>query len=115
RFRVLGKVPPWVEHVVLADVSDPASAFPFLEVFLQEASALWREGQDGERRSGFWSQRTAGGTPAHLTARAVRMGSLELLTIASSEDDYRDHQLLAQRGRESSLALEQLRKEIQKK
>jgi signal transduction histidine kinase len=115
RFRPLGKTPAWVDRVQEADLTDPASAFPFLESFLDEAKGVWEADRDGYQRSGFWTQPVPDAAPLHLTAGAVRSGKLNLLTIAWSEDAYRDHQLLAQRGRESSLALEKLRKEVEMK
>jgi signal transduction histidine kinase len=114
-YRLFGRPPAWVSSLVEGKLEDPVTAFPFLENFLAEAESIWRERENGSRRSGFWAQPSAGATPLHLTARAIRVGELELLAIASSEDSYRDHQLLAQRGRESALALERLNVEIQKK
>jgi signal transduction histidine kinase len=114
-FRRVGPMPQWVDQGAQGPIEDPAAAFPFLETFLEQAEAVWRAPNDGEVRSGFWTQSDAEGRSVHLTARAMKRGPLCLLTVASDEDTYRDHQLLAQRGRESSLALERLYAEIQKK
>lgn len=115
RFRRLAKAPAWVTSLVDGDVEDPVAAFPFLQSFLDEAMAIWSGGKDDCRRSGFWTQSGPGAQVLHLSARAVRAGELRLLLIMRDEDSYRDHQMLAQRGRDNTLALERLGKEIQKK
>ncbi len=114
-FRQVGKAPGWMAELVEGEGWEPRSAFPFLQTFLEQAEAVW-SGQDGAFcRSGFWTQPCARERLLHLTARAVRLGGASLLLIVRDEDSYRDHQLLAQRGREHGLALEQLRQEVQKK
>ena len=114
-FRQLGPAPAWLPSVVDGPIEHPALTFPFLQSFLDEAAAVWNRGDNGYVRSGYWTQEGTAGAWLHLVARAVRSGRLQLLVIACDEETYRDHQRLAQRGRETTLALEQLNREVQKK
>jgi signal transduction histidine kinase len=114
-FRRFGPTPAWVEAATDQAVESPMRAFPFLETFIDEAEEVWNGTRDGCHNSGYWTQGGGPHASLHLTARAVRSGGLQLLAIVCDDDTYRDQQRLAQRGRESALALEQLDREIQKK
>lgn len=114
-FRRFGESPPWARLLAGSTIGDPTTVFPFLQSFLDEAAGVWAGHRDDCLRSGFWAQRGPDAHPLHLSALAVRSGELKLLLIAHDEDTYRDQQLLAQKGRESTLALERLGKEIQRK
>jgi hypothetical protein len=105
---------PW-----FADLIDEASegrpitisqAFPFLETFLSDAEAFWREQRSGQLRSGLFA--AGDGDARHqLEAVAISAGSRRLLVIARP-DTAAGTQTLLQRAREATLHGEALEKRL---
>jgi len=102
-FRVAGREPLWFAE--LESHSDPNQAFelvegfPFLELFLPDAEAVWN-GEGGEVvESDMWVESTADGAPIHLRAMAIRAGEKPVLTIQPVDRIYRKMQESLQRGR----------------
>src|SRR5690606_25422410 len=96
----------------LTDTSPPP--LPVLDAFLQEAEAFWSDEHDGVLRSPFWTERL-GESFLHLSATALRLGSLRLLWVAREEEAFETHRRLAQLGRDAVLAREQLASEVERK
>ncbi len=86
---------------------DLPEIFPFLEVFQEQAEALWAERAVGSVSSPSWSQRDANGVDIELRAIAAYIDSRELLMIESKGVRVDERQTL-QRAREARLVHEQL-------
>ena len=119
-FRPEGLIPEWFasfRHDVSADdgAFKPATVFVFLEHFLPDAERFWETGDEGELRSGFWTENAEDGTELHLEATACRVAGEALLLVRRLETEFDQLHRALQRGRELSITHERLLSETNKK
>ena len=91
------------------------SLFPFLEVFLPEAEAVWQGQGPARLASDVWCETTQGGEELPLEATALRIGPRGLLVITRCDELYRERRLLLQRARELRFTYDALSREIEQK
>lgn len=125
RFVWVGEVPGWAERFgCSADGGcDPVGAFTFLEFFLEEARAHWREPQrspgglagelPGELpgagavlRSEVWAEPDLDGVDHQLEAIALRVEGQGVLAIAGVGLEFSQAQTILQTARERRLAMD---------
>lgn len=88
--RVLGDTPDWVERE-FADFRAEQTPFqaaamsPFLENFMIDAEAFWRERPAQFLRSGVWTEAGSSGSDIHLEAIALFLENRRIVLIESSE------------------------------
>jgi signal transduction histidine kinase len=102
RFEATGAAPEWASNV-FAKLWEPGTAvtfsrmglceiFPYLEVFFDEADALWGSGQPGSVRSSLFTQPGLDGTTVTLVAAAMSDGENAALAVGlegEAEAQYR--------------------------
>ncbi len=122
RFVRTGPVPAWCQALKVPDVVSTGrpfrieEAFPFLEVFLEEAEECWRGPPDGrERGSGFWTEIGKNGEEFHLEAAAMLVDGQHLVVVRRNERLFAQQQLVLQRARELHQANTKLIQEIEQK
>ncbi|HUA19833.1 MAG TPA: ATP-binding protein [Bryobacteraceae bacterium] len=103
-FRALGSAPRWLPD---GDVTD---AFPFLELFLQDAEEYWAyPGGRPRLSSDLWTQADDSGRELHFRAVAVA-GVRNLLLIERVDSRFNQAQAFVQYAHEAKLAEEQIAK-----
>lgn len=120
RFVPRGELPAWCDKLekgslrvgeacVLADV------FPFFELFVSEAEAIWNG--TGRRRldSGGFTQIVSHGAELHLVGTAVLLDGAPLLIVMENEQTFRHERLMLQRARELRFAHDALSREIEQR
>ena len=91
------------------------SLFPFLEVFLPDAEAVWQDGGPTRLESEIWCEVAADGKEVPLEATALRLGHCRLLVIRRCDELFEKRRLLLQRARELRLTYDALSREIEQK
>ena len=78
-FRVLGPIPDWFLPIhaasAVGDTPELERAFPFLDHFLEEAAAFWRQPGEGQLRSGPYTAKDT----YHFALRSAGSGVLPQL------------------------------------
>ncbi|MBV9658929.1 MAG: HAMP domain-containing histidine kinase [Verrucomicrobia bacterium] len=120
-FTAAGLFPDWFAAFAPAGFSPeggrlrPATIFPFLEYFLEDAEEFWARGVDGKMVSGFWTETAPDGADMNFEAVAYRRGNSNFLFIRRLTTGFDRLHKVFQKGRELSLAHERLFSEISKK
>jgi signal transduction histidine kinase len=89
--------------------------FPFLEVFMPAAEALWRSRHPTPIASEMWTETDAQGHDYHLEAFATCVGSASVLVVGRNNQAFLQRQLLVQRARELRATYDALMREIERK
>jgi len=114
-FSVVGELPHWFQTlssvegqikglILLTDM------FPFMEVFLPEATVFWNKQLNGNFKSGVWSENTRSGNTLYLNAYAINFNGVGYLMIRPLYQEFDGEMEVMQRAREQSLAFEKLAK-----
>jgi len=119
-YRLVGSVPDWFEHLfpgaaVSRKPLAPENLSPFLENFLIDAQALWKQNRNCRTSSGYWMQTDASGREFPLEAFAIRLGNKRFLTIDQPIAAYNEQRNILQKGREIVLNKEFLEEEVRKR
>ncbi len=119
-FTVPGTPPDWFRSLQPATLApgepiEPATIFPFLDHFLQDAEPFWAGRGGGELRSGIWTEETPEGTELHFEAIACSADDSDFLLVRRLTTSFERMQHAFQKGRELSLTHERLITEIGKK
>ncbi len=109
RFGVMGKLPGWFRQLYPAVAVDPndvpvRAMSPFLEHFLVDAEAFWRDAKPGRMASGPWSESDAGA----LEACAVWAGGRRFLCVERLGTAYEQTQSVSQKACEHHLDYQRL-------
>ena len=103
-FRVLGNAPRWFPDGEITE------AFPFLELFLEDAEAYWAYPGGRQRLSSdLWTQAGDSGRELHLRAVAIA-ADRPLLLIERVDSRFQQAQAFVQYAHETKLAEEQIAK-----
>lgn len=118
--RETSESPPWLRSLWPAlekeDAVLPiAEASPFLENFLIDAEACWREGGAQRARSGPWVEETSEGKRVELEATALTTDGQAVLLIERLGAEFAAKKDVLQKARETVIAHQRLNSEIQKK
>src|SRR4029079_1180317 len=92
-----------------------AEVFPFLEHFLPEAEKFWSSANEGELRSGIWTEDSCDDQEIHLEATACVVANRKLLLVRRIETDFDQLHRALQKGRELSIVHDRLISETAKK
>jgi signal transduction histidine kinase len=120
-FVLLGPAPRWLERFFQDAVPGrslrltPESTFSFLENFLDDAQAFWRQDRVGCIRSGLWIESAGSGKEHFYEAIAVTTAHDRMLLIARNLSYFDEKQDTIQKGRDIAVqkgVLEQLRKDL---
>lgn len=113
-FHRLGAAPAWCATLSL-DTEDGLSleAMPFVEAFLDEARAAWRD--RGTACSEIWTEIDPRGGEVHLQAKALSVANTELLLVERADALHDTQQLLLQRARALRLTHDALAREVEQK
>ncbi len=107
-------VPQWFNQMLPGIITnspiDFKSIFPFLEVFMIDATQFWETKQNGKFKSGIWTESISNGDDISLSAMAIMVDSNRYLLIRQLEEDLNQEQLYYQMAREQKLAYEKLEK-----
>ena len=118
-FTLLSEAPDWFAQIwpgAGSGSSFPMTGVsPFLDNFLPDAEEFWNGVRPGFCESGTWIEQKTDGKEIALEARAMHLDRKQVLTIFSSETEYRDKVQVLQVARDSLLQHEKLLREIQKK
>ncbi len=118
-FSLLSEAPDWFAQIWSGAGSGGSfpmtGVSPFLDNFLPDAEEFWNAVRPGFCESGTWIEQKADGKEIALEARAMHLDRKQVLTIFSSETQYRDKVQVLQVARDSLLQHEKLLREIQKK
>lgn len=116
-FQPVGFRPAWTEGWTTEELAHPTHPFPFLTVFLPEATAFWDGHRPGPCRGGPWTQpATRPETPPlELEVSAWRFAQRDFLLLRRLSWDHEERQELLQKARELTLAHERLAAAIEKK
>jgi hypothetical protein len=113
-FVAITPPPAWITHILsVADAGAPmtlAAAFPYLERFLSQAEAFWREGTGRSMLSGSF---VAAGASEELLLRAcaLNLGPRSVLVLERLRGEADIRQIL-QKSRENKLQEERLQKKL---
>jgi len=115
KFQVKTDFPDWFHRLSMPPGQagkeiDIEKLFPFLEHFLLDAQAFWREGASDSLKSGPWIESDLSGNEIALEATAVILNQVPLLLIEKARFDYGEQKDLLQKGRELQLAHSRLEK-----
>ena len=98
-----GSPPEWLQKLGGGELSDPDHAVaPFLEVFLPEAQAFWRERRAGRLKSGVFTVPTDDGD-CHFEFSALTVNDRHVLLVEYLNDNYVGTQEVYQKAREGFL------------
>jgi hypothetical protein len=110
-FKPLGPVPDWFIPIQMAsaggDTAALALAFPFLDHFLDEAAAYWRQPEGGRLRSGPYSATDANGIEFHFEVSTV-LADRRIFLLFHLLRDFEDTRRVLQRARERTLDLQKV-------
>jgi len=118
-FELIGNVPDWFKKLI-PDYNYSSSCFhleelfPFLEVFLPEASELYHSKEDGKAVSGLWTEFSPQSEEVILQATAIRENGYNFIFLESVSERNPEKQKNLQKLREQSLAYRQLAKTEEK-
>lgn len=116
--RLQGNPPDWLRSIwpaLTAPDSILPDSSPFLENFLIDARAGWREGGEERVRSGPWIEPTADGNALSLEATALTLGGQAILLLERLGDVFEAKKSVLQKARETVIAYQRLNSEVQKK
>ena len=118
-FNLLGQAPSWLRRI-WPDVDRvsglrPASAFLYLEHFLDDAITHWNNNQSKWLSSGPWTETDVEGKDWVLEAVALNANNSRLLLIKFPSTDHRTVRSLLQEGREQGLEYSNMLKEVNKR
>ena len=110
-FRVLGPIPDWFLpiHTASAGGDTPAleRAFPFLDHFLEEAAAFWREPGEGRLRSGPYTAKDTYGVEFHFEVSTV-LAERRIFLLFHLLRDFEETRHVFQKARERTLELQKV-------
>lgn len=110
-FKELGPVPDWFIPIQMAsaggDTEALARAFPFLDHFLDEAAAHWRQPEGSRLRSGPYSATDANGIEFHFEVSTVLVDR-RIFLLFHLLRDFEDTRRVLQRARERTLDLQKV-------
>ena len=118
-FELMGNVPDWFKKLI-PDYNYSSlnfqleELFPFLEVFLPEATELYQSNEDGKAVSGLWTEFSPQNDEVILQATAVRENGYNFIFLEAISERNPDKQKNLQKLREQSLAYRQLAKTEEK-
>jgi signal transduction histidine kinase len=120
RFVPRGALPEWCQRlgrgVIEPDTPFAVSdVFPFFELFLLDAEAVWGAQQDARLESDGFSQVVSDGEELHLAAVALMARGEALLVVLENERAFVEERLMLQRARELRFAHDALSHEIEQK
>jgi signal transduction histidine kinase len=119
-FEIIPPAPPWLARLATPPTAlkgpfPLADCFPYLEVCLPEAEALWRTGSGAPLHSGLWTEPTLDGNDLQLEATALPLEQGSMLLIRRAESEHTARQQVLQLARERMLDHERLLEEISAK
>lgn len=110
-FHVLGPIPDWFVpiHTASSGGDTPAleRAFPFLDHFLEEAAAFWRQPGEGRLRSGPYTAKDTYGVEFHFEVSTV-LADRRIFLLFHLLRDFEETRHVYQRARERTLALQKV-------
>ena len=111
-FRVLGTIPDWFVPIHTAasggDTPELERAFPFLDHFLEEAAAFWRQpNNEGSLRSGPYSAKDGYGVEFHFEVSTV-LAERRIFLLFHLLRDFDETRHVYQRARERTLELQKV-------
>ncbi|MCG8613522.1 MAG: EAL domain-containing protein [Pseudomonadales bacterium] len=116
-FQPIGMLPDWCTWFLPVPVFTTESelslpelteVFPYLDVFIPDAEALWRDNQTTRLNSGLWTQTDNEGKDQQLEAIALKIRDKDILVLVNLSQTYGERQRIYQRAREIALVNEQL-------
>ncbi|MGI8957589.1 MAG: sensor histidine kinase [Chthoniobacterales bacterium] len=118
--RLSGNAPGWLTALwpalggaeTILPVSD---ASPFLENFLIDAEASWKNGGSTRVQSGPWVEQDPSGAELQLEATAMTIDGQSILLLERLGAAFEARKSVLQRARETVIAHQRLNSEIQKK
>lgn len=115
-FLALGQVPNWFSAFFASPIDNAASlhveeTFAFLSNFLDTAQQHWQDQRPGVLESELWVECNLQGTEVPLAASAIYLEPFNLLLLQHAQTAYEQQMLCLQRGRETTLAAIQERKQ----
>lgn len=109
--------PTWFDRLTTFDGTETlTSRLPFLESFLPDAAAFWKETQNGRIQSDFWTQTDIYGNDVHLLAYAASVNGCKFLLVRSVEEIYKEREMWQIYAHETAIQLktiERLRREME--
>ena len=81
---------------------------PFLHDFLIDARLIWQKPQNGQLRSGYWTEITKNNNPLHLEAIAIKQEQHSLLIVGNQCDEFKNLQHTKQLARDLLLSNDRL-------
>lgn len=119
-FIIVGTSPNWIPTWypgLMEERSpfDPSDHIPYLDLFMEEAEAVWDQNLLTELRSDPWQEQAIKGQMQYFRARALSLDGRAMLFIRPAPEDFHEKQVLLQTARKAALAHRDLEKEIQKK
>ena len=110
-FKALGPTPDWFIPIQMAagggDTEALARAFPFLDHFLDEAAAHWRQPGGSRLKSGPYSATDASGIEFHFEVSTV-LADRRIFLLFHLLRDFEDTRRVLQRARERTLDLQKV-------
>jgi hypothetical protein len=110
-FRVLGPIPEWFVPIHTAssggDTPELERAFPFLDHFLEEAAAFWREPGEGRLRSGPYTAKDPYGVEFHFEVSTV-LADRRIFLLFHLLRDFEETRHVYQKARERTLELQKV-------
>ncbi len=114
-FEALGKMPDWLVKLKPdADfqgcLQNIADLFPFLEIFMLEASELWNDPKNGRIMSGPWTEEAQDGSQYLIQAQALKIDGKMLLCLERPQSSILDSADVIQKARRQALDYERIEK-----
>lgn len=110
-FRVLGPIPDWFLPIhaasAVGDTPELERAFPFLDHFLEEAAAFWRQPGEGQLRSGPYTAKDTYDVEFHFEVSTV-LAEQRIFLLFHLLRDFEEKRNVFQRARERTLALQKV-------
>jgi hypothetical protein len=110
-FKAIGFVPDWFVPIQAAsavgDTAELERAFPFLDHFLEEAAAFWRQPEGGRLRSGPYTAKDLHGIEFHFEVSTV-LADRRIFLLFHVLRDFEDTRTVLQRARERTLDLQKV-------
>lgn len=110
-FRVLGPIPDWFMPIHTAssggDTPELERAFPFLDHFLEEAAAFWRQPGEGQLRSGPYTAKDPYGVEFHFEVSTV-LADRRIFLLFHLLRNFEETRHVYQKARERTLELQKV-------
>ena len=110
-FQVLGPPPDWFAPIhgasASGDTAELERAFPFLDHFLEEAAAFWRQPAGGRLTSGPYTAKDANEVEFHFEVSTV-LAERRIFLLFHLLRDFEGTRHVFQRARERTLALQKV-------